>query len=167
MKQKIFFLLCLILSIAAQAQEPAALPVDNILVEKAARKLYLKNGDTILKEYKIALGEEPIGPKEREGDNKTPEGQYVIEWHNPHSAYHLSLRISYPNAAQKQKAKENNYSAGGDIMIHGFPNQIPAAVFKYVHQFMDWTQGCIAVTNDEIEEIYALVKDQTPILINP
>lgn len=150
----------------AMAQE-LTLPVDNILVEKANRTLYLMNGETVLKKYKIALGGDPIGPKEREGDNKTPEGQYFIEWHNPNSAYHLALRISYPNAAQKQKAKENNYSAGGDIMIHGFPNQLPNLLFKFIHERSDWTQGCIAVTDEEIEEIYHLVKDKTPILIKP
>ena len=168
MRRIILFLFLLLLSgSAVQAQEDSNLPVDNILVNKADRKLYLKNGDKVIKQYRIALGGEPIGPKEREGDNKTPEGQYFIEAHNPYSSYHLSLRISYPNEEQKKKAKENNYSAGGDIMIHGLPNKLPNTLFKLVHFSMDWTQGCIAVTDEEIEEIYKLVPDKTPILITP
>lgn len=141
--------------------------VDNILVEKGKRIMYLRQGDTILKSYKIALGGNPIGPKIKEGDSKTPEGNYKIEWHNPNSSYHLSLRISYPNNEQKQKAKENNYSAGGDIMIHGFPNWAPNILFQYIHSNRDWTDGCIAVTDEEMNEIYHAVKDGTPISINP
>lgn len=141
--------------------------VDNILVEKSKRMMYLRQGDTVLKSYKISLGGNPVGPKVKEGDSKTPEGNYKIEWHNPNSSYHLSLRISYPNAEQKRKAKENNYSAGGDIMIHGFPNWAPNALFKYVHHNRDWTDGCIAVTDEEMTEIYHAVKDGTPITVNP
>jgi murein L,D-transpeptidase YafK len=87
--------------------------------------------------------------------------------HNPKSKFHLSLRISYPNAEQINAAKEGNYEPGGDIMIHGYPNKVPAFLFKYWHKWKDWTAGCIAVTNDEIEEIYDAVKDGTPITILP
>ena len=141
--------------------------IDNILVEKANRKLYLRQGENIIKTYNISLGRNPVGAKIKSGDNKTPEGNYHIVSHNPHSKFHLSLRISYPDAAQIKAAEEGNYSAGGDIMIHGFPNKVPAAVFKLYHKFSDWTAGCIAVTNAEIEEIYNLVKDGTPITIKP
>ena len=149
------------------AQEVITKDIDNILVEKANRKIYLRNGEDVIRTYKISLGKNPVGAKVKSGDNKTPEGNYYISRHNPKSAYHLSLKISYPNAEQTKAAEEGNYSAGGDIMIHGFPNKIPALVFKFWHKYMDWTAGCIAVTNDEIEEIYNLVKDGTPITIKP
>ena len=141
--------------------------IDNILVEKANRKIYLRHGGDIVKTYKISLGKNPVGAKVKSGDKKTPEGEYYIVRHNPKSAYHLSLKISYPNAEQIKAAEDGNYSAGGDIMIHGFPNKSPAWLFKYWHKTNDWTAGCIAVTNDEIEEIYNLVKDGTRITIKP
>lgn len=141
--------------------------IDNILVQKANRQMHLRHGEDIIKTYKISLGKNPVGSKIKSGDNRTPEGTYHIVSHNPHSAFHLSLKISYPDAAQIKAAEEGHYSAGGDIMIHGFPNKAPAALFKYWHKISDWTAGCIAVTNDELEEIYAAVKDGTPITIEP
>ena len=141
--------------------------IDNILVEKANRKIHLRHGDEIVKTYKISLGKNPVGAKVKSGDNKTPEGNYTIERHNPKSIFHLSLKVSYPNAEQIKAAKEGNYEPGGDIMIHGYPNKIPAFLFKFWHKWKDWTAGCIAVTNDEIEEIYDAVKDGTPITILP
>ena len=139
---------------------------DKILVEKKQRKMYLIKNGQIIKKYKISLGSNPVGAKQQKNDGKTPEGKYVIEMHNPKSKFHRSLRISYPNEDDKQWAKEHNVSAGGDIMIHGFPNWAPNFLFKYIHK-LDWTQGCIAVTNEQIEEIWNLVKDGTPIEIKP
>ena len=139
---------------------------DNILVEKKLRKMYLIKDGQIIKEYRISLGSNPIGAKQQENDGKTPEGQYVIEMHNPKSKFHRALKISYPNEDDKRWAKEHNVSAGGDIMIHGFPNWVPNFLFKYIHK-SDWTQGCIAVTNEQIEEIWNLVKNGTPIEIRP
>ena len=141
--------------------------IDNILVEKTKRQMHLRQGDEIIKTYKISLGKNPVGAKVKSGDNKTPEGNYTIERHNPKSIFHLSLKVSYPNAEQIKAAKEGNYEPGGDIMIHGYPNKVPAFLFKFWHKWKDWTAGCIAVTNDEIEEIYAAVKDGTPITIRP
>ncbi len=141
--------------------------ITSVLVRKSARKMYLMNGDDIVREYTIRLGGNPVGTKIKEGDNRTPEGDYVIVSHNPQSAYHLSLKISYPTSEQIKKAAKNHYSAGGDIMIHGYPNKSPTKIFKWIHKFIDWTAGCIAVTNDEIEEIYVLVPDNTPIKIEP
>lgn len=141
--------------------------IDNILVEKTKRMMHLRHGDKIVKSYKISLGKTPIGTKVKSGDNKTPEGHYHIELHNPKSAFHLSLKISYPNDEQVKAAKAGNFPPGGDIMIHGFPNKIPAFLFSFWHRWKDWTAGCIAVTNDEIEEIYNAVKDGTPITIEP
>ena len=141
--------------------------IDNILVEKTNRKMHLRHGDEIVKTYKISLGKNPVGAKVKSGDNKTPEGNYSIELHNPKSIFHLSLKISYPNEEQIKTAKEGGYDPGGDIMIHGYPNKIPAFLFRFWHKRKDWTAGCIAVTNDEIEEIYDAVKDGTTITIKP
>lgn len=141
-------------------------PVDNILVDKSNRKMHLRHGDKIVKTYKISLGKDPVGAKVKSGDNKTPEGQYSIVKHNPKSAYHLSLKISYPNEEQIKAAKDGGYDPGGDIMIHGYPNKA-SFLFRFKHRWKDWTAGCIAVTNDEIEEIYDAVKDGTPITIVP
>ena len=141
--------------------------IDNILVEKTNRKMHLRHGDKIVKTYKISLGKSPVGAKVKSGDNKTPEGKYNIALHNPKSTFHLSLKISYPNEEQIKAAKDGSYDPGGNIMIHGYPNKIPAFLFKFWHKWNDWTAGCIAVTNDEIEEIYEAVKDGTPITILP
>jgi len=159
-----------LISCSTEKESPKVMltsPIDNILVEKANRKMYLRNGEKVVKTYRISLGKNPVGAKVKSGDNKTPEGNYTIERHNPKSIFHLSLRISYPNAEQIKAAKEGNYEPGGDIMIHGYPNKIPAFLFKFWHKWKDWTAGCIAVTNDEIEEIYDAVKDGTPITIQP
>lgn len=118
-----------------------------------------------LKYYNISLGKNPLGHKEKEGDKKTPEGSYMIDYHNPNSKYHLSLRISYPNEKDKSNAEKLGVSAGSDIMIHGLPNNFTMLEDYYVNN--DWTDGCIAVDNEDIEEIYRCVDDKTPIVINP
>ncbi len=141
--------------------------VDNILVEKSARKMYLRQGTQVIKEYRIALGSNPVGHKEKEGDGRTPEGKYIISGRNPKSSYHLSLRISYPNETDKLNALAKKVNAGGDIMIHGYPNYAPTLAFNLIHKNYDWTAGCIAVTDDEIEEIWKLVPNNTPIEIKP
>jgi L,D-peptidoglycan transpeptidase YkuD (ErfK/YbiS/YcfS/YnhG family) len=140
-------------------------PVDKILIEKNARRLMLISKGEVLKTYKIALGGTPNGPKERQGDNKTPEGTYVIDSRNKDSLYHLSLHISYPNERDKKRAKELGVSPGGNIMIHGIKNG-----FAWVgdsHTQVDWTKGCIAVTDEEIEEIAKLAPKGTIVEINP
>jgi tetratricopeptide (TPR) repeat protein len=138
---------------------------DRILIEKSAHRLMLLSQGEVLKTYKIALGGNPIGPKERQGDNKTPEGIYVIDARNRDSRFHLSLHISYPNERDKNRAKELGVSPGGDIMIHGIKNG-----FSWVgdaHAEIDWTKGCIAVTNEEIEEIAKLAPNGTIVEIRP
>ena len=140
-------------------------PIDKILIEKKERKLMLFSKGEVIKTYKIALGGNPVGPKERQGDNKTPEGTYTIDARNRDSAYHLSLHISYPNENDKIRAKKLGVSPGGDIMIHGIKNG-----FSWVgssHAEIDWTKGCIAVTDEEIEEIDRLVPNGTPVEIRP
>ena len=139
--------------------------VDRILIEKNARRLMLISQGEVLKSYKIALGGNPIGPKERQGDNKTPEGTYVIDGRNKDSRFHLSLHISYPNERDKNRAKNLGVSPGGDIMIHGIKNG-----FSWVgdaHTGVDWTKGCIAVTDEEIEEISKLAPNGTIVEIRP
>jgi tetratricopeptide (TPR) repeat protein len=140
-------------------------PVDRVLIEKKERRLTLISKGEVIKSYKIALGGNPVGPKERRGDNKTPEGAYTIESRNRDSEYHLSLRISYPNEKDKKRAEDLGVSTGGDIMIHGIKNDL--SWVGGFHTEIDWTEGCIAVTNKEIEEIARLVPDGTPVEIRP
>lgn len=140
-------------------------PADKVLIEKKERRLTLMSKGEVLKIYKIALGGNPEGPKERQGDNKTPEGTYFIDARNRDSDFHLSLHISYPNERDKSRAKELGVSPGGDIMIHGIKNG-----FSWVgdaHTEADWTKGCIAVTDEEIEEIEKLVPNGTLVEIRP
>ncbi len=129
--------------------------IDQIKIIKSERKLFTYSKGKLLKTYKIALGKNPIGQKLKEGDDKTPEGAYEITAKNPKSAYHLSLKISYPNPKQIEEAKKLSTNPGGDIMIHGIKNGL-GFIGKY-HSLIDWTQGCIAVSSKEIEEIYNLV----------
>ena len=140
-------------------------PADKVLIEKKERRLTLLLKGEVIKSYKIALGGNPVGPKERQGDNKTPEGTYFIESRNGNSDYHLSLRISYPNEKDKMRAKELGVSPGGDIMIHGIKNGL--GWVGALHAGIDWTQGCIAVTDEEMEEIYKLVPNGTIVEIRP
>lgn len=137
--------------------------VTQIVVNKGARQMLLLHGNTVLKAYRIGLGNEPIGHKQYEGDGRTPEGLYYIDRRNPNSRYHLSLGVSYPNAQDSALAASVGRSAGSDIFIHG---QGPEGrVLSQREQ--DWTVGCIAVSDAEVEEIYAMISDGTPILITP
>jgi murein L,D-transpeptidase YafK len=140
-------------------------PVDKVLIEKKKRLLSLISGDETIRTYHVALGTDPVGPKEREGDLKTPEGTYTIASRNRDSAYHLALRISYPNKLDKMHARKLGVSPGGDIMIHGLKNGF--SWVGSIHSEIDWTEGCIAVTNEEIEEIARLVPNGTPVEIRP
>ena len=140
-------------------------PADKVLIEKQARRLTLLSKGEVIKTYKIALGGNPVGPKQIQGDYKTPEGTYIIDSRNENSAFHLSLHISYPNEKDKMRARELGASPGGAIMIHGLKNG-----FSWVgasHADVDWTDGCIAVTDEEIEEIYKFVPNGTIVEIRP
>jgi len=139
--------------------------VDRILVEKSKRRLTLFASKKVLKVYRIALGKNPVEPKVRQGDGKTPEGVYRIDYRNSKSHYYLSLHISYPNAEDIQRAKELDVPPGGDIMIHGLKNGF--GWLGPLHRLFDWTDGCIAVTNSEIKEIWHLVPDGTLVEIRP
>jgi murein L,D-transpeptidase YafK len=138
---------------------------DRIVVYKRRRILYLMRGRRVLRSYDIALGFVPEGDKQRFGDGRTPEGSYIIDWRNPRSDFHLSLHISYPRVEQRRVAEEAGHDPGGAIMIHGLPNGSSARTIR--HPAYDWTNGCIAVTNAEIEEIWSLVADGTEIIILP
>ena len=138
-------------------------PVTQIVVNKSARQMLFLSGSNIIGAYNIGLGNEPIGHKEFSGDGKTPEGLYYIDRRNPDSRYHLSLGVSYPNLQDATFALTQGKDPGKDIFIHGQgPEGRVLAPLK-----RDWTAGCIAVTDDEMEDIYAMVRDGTPILINP
>ena len=167
----LFFLVLLLIAAAAafifrQRQNLRPPQADKILVEKGARRLTLLSRGRKLKEYHITLGFSPIGPKEREGDGRTPEGIYTIDFHKPDSAFHRALHLSYPSAEDNARAAEAGVSPGGDIMIHGLPNSF-GELGGSAHQLRDWTVGCIAVTDLEIDEIYSSVNDGTPIEILP
>lgn len=148
--------------------DPSLPPVgvaDWILVEKKARRLTLFRDNKPLKSYDIALGRQPDGPKRFQGDNKTPEGRYRIASRKKNSDFHRALRISYPSPEDAAFAAKQKRSAGGDIMIHGLPNGMGS--MGRLHLLRDWTAGCIAVTNTEIEELWRAVPDGTPIEIRP
>ena len=134
--------------------------VTHVVVQKSARRLCLLHHDKVLEAYDIGLGFSPAGDKKIEGDGKTPEGMYFIDRRNPNSNFHLSVGISYPNPVDRAEAADLGKSPGGDIFIHGRP-------WKNRKGGRDWTAGCIAVTNREMEDIYAMVRDGTPITIRP
>ena len=138
---------------------------NRVVVEKAARTLSLYSDGKLLKTYRVALGKNPVGRKEQQGDGRTPEGVYVIDFRKPDSRFHRALHVSYPNSEDRRRARERGVSPGGDIMIHGLPNGMGA--IGAAHRLRDWTDGCIAVTNDEIEAIWRLVPNGTKIEIRP
>jgi murein L,D-transpeptidase YafK len=139
--------------------------VDSILVEKSSHRLSLFQGGRVARTYLIALGQQPVGDKIRRGDMRTPEGRFRIEARNPQSKFHRALRISYPDSAHRARARQLGVSPGGDIMIHGLPAR--QAWVGAAHREFDWTEGCIALTNQEIEEIWSTVPVGTPINITP
>lgn len=155
----------LFLATAVQPQT-ASLPIpDRILIIKSTRTLSLMKGSQVLKSYKVALGGQPVGAKDRQGDHKTPEGQYVIDRKIPHSQFHLALHLSYPSSADRERAHKLGVPPGGDVEIHGLPAAY--AWLGSLHRQTDWTDGCIAVTDHEIEEIYPLIPVGTPVEIRP
>ena len=139
--------------------------VDLVLIEKGVRRLTLKREGKEVAVFKVALGGTPQGPKECQGDAKTPEGDYQISGRNPHSAFHKSLRISYPSKSDRIRAAALGCSPGGDIMIHGLPNG--RGWVGASHSLTDWTNGCVAVTDSEIDQIWKLVPDGVTVRIVP
>ncbi|WP_299921896.1 L,D-transpeptidase family protein [uncultured Pelagimonas sp.] len=135
--------------------------VTHVIVNKAERRMFLMHKNKVLKDYRFGLGFAPVGDKKVRGDGKTPEGDYFIDRRNPNSKFYLSIGISYPNPRDVAEAKALGRSPGGDIFIHGRPNN------RKRRPGRDWTAGCITVTNSQMRDIYAMVKDGTPIRINP
>lgn len=139
--------------------------VDRILVDKSDRKLYLLKADEILRSFDISLGMLPEGPKRRSGDRRTPEGSYRIEAKRSESDYFLALKVSYPNEADRARARKLGVDPGGQIMIHGMPNDLKMSASRYVG--WDWTDGCIAVSNSDMLDIWLATAVSTPIEIRP
>lgn len=145
---------------ARAAYAPVAAPRASVVViSKRNRVLELRSGDALLKRYRVHLGFQPVGPKRMSGDGRTPEGQYFIDRRNPRSDFYLSLGLSYPNARDVAQARALGVNPGGDIMIHGGPRRAADRSKD------DWTAGCIAVTDQEIEEIWSMVPTGTPVVI--
>ncbi|MDR2487960.1 MAG: L,D-transpeptidase family protein [Desulfovibrio sp.] len=148
-----------------QGSLPDGVKFDKLLLEKSKRRLTAYVGSKPTRIYLVALGENPVGHKQFEGDKRTPEGTYIINDKNPNSAYYKNIGISYPNAEDRARAKKFNKRPGGDIKIHGLAPHF--ADIGAAHRLMDWTYGCIAVTNPEIEEIFSRTAVGTPIEIVP
>lgn len=160
------FLLVLALTFVSGGQSlPTNARADSVIVVKKERTLTLLDHGRVLKTYRVALGVKPIGPKTRQGDHKTPEGTYVLDRRNADSRFYRSIHISYPNARNIARARSMDLSPGGDVYIHGLPNGY-GWVGK-AHRMKDWTDGCIAVTNEEMDEIWRAVANGTPIEIKP
>ena len=150
---------------SSSTNEKAKIVTDRVLVEKALRRLTLFQNGKPIKTYKIVLGKNPVGPKVQQGDGRTPEGIYFVDEKKSKSRFHLALHISYPNAADKARAESLGVPPGGDILIHGLRNGL--GWLGPLHRLLDWTQGCIAVTNAEIEEIWKAVPNETVVEIVP
>ena len=138
---------------------------DRVVVDKSDRQLHLISRGEVMRSYPISLGKNPLGHKAQEGDMRTPEGDYVLDWRNPTSDFFMSMHISYPNARDIQEANARGLSPGGLIMIHGLPNDAEATRTDYLYE--DWTDGCIAVSNQAMIDIWLSVPDNTPITIVP
>jgi len=153
------------IGVASELGAQTATKVDRILIEKSKRTLTLMDGRKALKTYKVALGGQPLGAKDRQGDHKTPEGIYSVDAKNPNSQFYKALHISYPNPADRANARKLGVSPGGDVEIHGLGAKWGWLGAK--HRLTDWTDGCIALTNEEIDEIYPLIKVGTAVEIRP
>lgn len=155
----------IVCSIAAAAEAPPAVVADRIVIEKAAHRMTLLSGGAKIKTYKITLGSHPVGPKRRQGDGRTPEGLYVIDQRKADSYFHRALHISYPNADDAARAVALGVDPGGDIMIHGIGYE--REWLSPARRAKDWTKGCIAVSDAEIDEIWDEVPVGTVVEIRP
>lgn len=154
--------------VAAMADQTARLTLpkaDRVVVLKTERRLILMKGDHVLKIYPVALGRYPKGHKQFQGDAKTPEGEYLLDFKLKNSHFYRAIRVSYPNSRDIARARAMGKDPGGKIMIHGLPNNMSAS--RVGHPSLDWTQGCIAVNNQQMDEIWKMVDAGTPIAIHP
>lgn len=154
-----------LLALAGTAQASAAQRVDLVRVDKSERTLWLMRGDAVVARFPVALGGNPVGHKQREGDRRTPEGRYVLDFRKRDSAFFRALHVSYPNADDRARAKRAGVAPGGAIMIHGQPNGMGA--LAAVTQRRDWTDGCIALSNADMQRVWDLVRVPVPIEIVP
>lgn len=161
----IAFLVCVLCESVAAQSLGNAVRADRVIVFKKERTLQLMNAGKVIKTFKVALGGDPLGPKTRQGDHKTPEGTYILDSRNLHSQFYKSIHISYPSAQDRSAARKNGVSPGGDVFIHGLPNGYGWIGAR--HRLKDWTDGCIAVTDQEMDEIWRAVPNGTPIEIHP
>ena len=144
--------------------------IDEVHVYKAQRQVQVLQKGVVIKTYAMRLGFAPIGHKTTEGDGKTPEGSYTLDWRNPNSQFYKSLHISYPNASDNAQAQARGVSAGGDVMIHGSSNLPQGKPQQAMYDYLpreDWTHGCVAVSNQDMDELWAHVKNGTKIVIYP
>jgi murein L,D-transpeptidase YafK len=144
---------------------PANAKADLVVVDKAARSLSLYSHGALIGSYPVSLGRAPVGAKAREGDHRTPEGQYFVDRHKSDSSFHLALHVSYPSAQDSARAQAAGYSPGSDVMVHGMRNGL--GWLGRAHLLVNWTNGCVAVTNAEMDQIYSAVPDGTPIEFRP
>jgi murein L,D-transpeptidase YafK len=156
--------LYLVLIISMFTSLQAVSSVDLVKVDKSKRMMYLLDGDDVVKQYTISLGADPKGHKEREGDEKTPQGRYILDYKKEDSSFYRAMHITYPNSADVKHAQEKGFSPGGFIMVHGQRNGFGSLAF--ITQNFDWTNGCIAITNDEMDEFMSLVDIGTKIQID-
>ncbi len=140
-------------------------PVDRVVVQKSTRRMELYRGDAIVATYKISLGLQPVGQKQREGDFRTPEGRYRLTRRNARSDFYLAVQVSYPEAADVALARKNGWAPGGAIMVHGLPNLQKYPRARYLST--DWTDGCIALSNEDMLDFWLLTGRDTPIEIRP
>jgi murein L,D-transpeptidase YafK len=167
-RSSVIFAAALVALGAARAEMNVPAPLvqaDSVLVVKSERKLYLLKAGRVLREFDVSLGLVPSGHKQREGDFRTPEGKYYLEARNPDSDYFLSIKVSYPNAADRDRARALGVDPGGQIMIHGLPNTPRYEAARY--RGWDWTDGCIAVSNSDMVDIWLMTRESTPIEIRP
>ncbi|MFV0437283.1 MAG: murein L,D-transpeptidase family protein [Desulfopila sp.] len=157
------YLLLAVILLFSPGPVAAKQTVDYVLVKKGERQMFLIKDGKIIRNYKISLGKNPEGAKEREGDKRTPEGLYLLDYKLEESMYYKAIHISYPNAKDLENARRKNLDPGGKIMIHGQLNGLGDRAA--ITQQYDWTSGCIAVTNEEMDQIWQLVEDYTPIRI--
>ena len=165
--------LALLLSVAGaaawahwpQSPLPNGTRADRVVVRKTAHTLQLYRGKELVRTYSVALGRNPLGAKDQQGDGRTPEGLYVLDYRNASSGFHKALHISYPSLADQASARSRRVDAGGLIMVHGVKNGL--GFLGRFHSAIDWTDGCIAVTDRDIDEIWRVVPDRTPIQIEP
>jgi murein L,D-transpeptidase YafK len=162
--------ICLALALLLAASVAAAtgpVPATRIRIDKSERKLHVYVGDSIVATYPVALGINPRGHKQQEGDKRTPEGHYVLDYKNAASAYHRSIHISYPNAKDKAAARKRGVAPGGAIMIHGQPNDPQVRLRVRLYPFRDWTDGCIALSDRDMDALWKRVRVPIPIEITP